>query len=75
MVVHFASSKKNEPSILVLLNASHVVVPAKIPYRDTHKWKPLLSTVAAKATTDSNEDSIQLEPRSVYIYQGDLISQ
>lgn len=72
MAVKFVSPHKNEPAILVLLNASHVVVKAQLPCTELHRWKPLLNTLL-KTETAISKTSLQLEPRSVYIYVGKSI--
>jgi len=71
MVVKFVSPFQNEPAIMVLLNASHVAVEAKLPCCDAHVWKHLVNTSLQPVTT-SEQDTIQLEPRSVYVYEGKL---
>jgi len=73
MVVKFISPNKSDTAILVLLNASHVAVHAKIPACDTYKWKPILST-ATDTIANMLEDSIELKPKSVYILQGTFVS-
>ena len=72
MAVKFLSPYKNEPAILVFLNASHVEILAKMPCFDNYKWIPLINTTAQAA--DINTDSeLTLEPRSLYVYEGNLI--
>jgi glycogen operon protein len=73
MAVKFLSSHKDEPAILVFLNASHVQVMAKIPCCDTYKWKLLIKTVPQKVDRNS-KDEILLESRSVYVYEGNLLN-
>ena len=72
MVVKFVSPHKNEPAILVFLNASHVTVEAKKPYCETHEWKSLLHT-PVQAAVETGKDMIQMEPRSVYVFEGKVI--
>ncbi|HEY7986030.1 MAG TPA: glycogen debranching protein GlgX [Methylophilaceae bacterium] len=72
MAVKFLSPHKNEPAILVFLNASHVQVMAKIPCCDTFKWKLLIKTVPQRVDRN-NKDEILLESRSVYVYEGNLL--
>ncbi|OAM51477.1 glycogen debranching enzyme GlgX [Methylovorus sp. MM2] len=72
MVVKFISPNKSDTAILVLLNASHVAVHSKIPACDTYKWKQILNTVA-DTVMEIAEDSIELAPRSVYIFQGTFV--
>ena len=72
MVVKFMSPHKNESSILVFLNASHVTVEAQMPCNDLHHWKPVLNSILKKEIVDT-KTSLQLEPRSVYVYEEDLI--
>ena len=72
MAVKFMSPHKNESSILVFLNASHVTVEAQMPCNDVHHWKPVLNSILKNEIVDT-KTSLQLEPRSVYVYEGDLI--
>jgi glycogen operon protein len=73
MAVKFLSPHKNEPAILVFLNASHVEVLAKIPCCDSYEWKLLIKTVPHKIDRNS-ENEILLESRSVYVFEGNLLS-
>lgn len=72
MAVKFVSPHKNEPAILVLLNASHVPVATQMPCTEMHHWKPLLNTLL-KTQTAISKTSLQLEPRSVYVYEGEPV--
>ena len=72
MAVKFVSSHKDEPSILVFLNASHVTVDAQMPCHESHHWKPLVNSLL-KTETASSKTALQLEPRSVYVYEGELV--
>ena len=74
MGVKFVSPNKNESAVLVFLNASHVAVQAKMPYCESHAWKALINTALQPAITTA-ENTIQLEPRSVYVYEGNLIKK
>lgn len=72
MAVKFMSPNKNESSILVFLNASYVTVEAQMPCNDVHDWKPVLNSILKNEIVDT-KTSLHLEPRSVYVYEGDLI--
>ena len=72
MSVKFVSPNKNESAILVFLNASHVAVTAKKPYCETHVWKPLVWSTTQQAEEGDEQDTIVLEPRSVYVFEGHL---
>ncbi|MCB5184455.1 glycogen debranching protein GlgX [Methylobacillus gramineus] len=72
MAVKFVPPNKNEAAVLVFLNASHVPIPAKIPYCDTYDWKLLINT-SLNPLPNIEHDTLQLEPRSVYVYEGNLI--
>ena len=73
MIVKFAPPNKNEPSILVCLNASHVAVEAVMPCTDLYNWKLLLNTVIMMKTVIVESTTVQLSPRSIYIYEGEMI--
>lgn len=72
MIVKFAPPNKHEPSILVLINASHVAVEAQIPCRDMHHWKPLINSTLS-TDIGLSDDKLQLQPRSIYVYEGEII--
>jgi isoamylase len=74
MIVKFSSLNKNEPPTLVLLNASHVTVEAVIPCTDSYQWKLLMDTVMTSESDDSKTNLV-LAPRSVYVFEGELIMQ
>lgn len=74
MMVKFSSSHKNEASILVLLNASHVNVEAVMPCTDLFRWKFLINTLIDDEDRDS-KTHLQLAPHSIYVYEGELIQQ
>ncbi len=72
MIVKFAPPNKDEPSILVLVNASHVLVEAQIPCRDMHQWKHLMNSTLS-TDLGLTDDKLQLQPRSIYVYEGEII--
>lgn len=74
MAVKFSSLNKNEPPVLVLLNASYVTVEAVMPCTDLYQWKFLMNTVM-ESETDDSKTSLMLAPRSVYVFEGELIKQ
>ena len=73
MVVKFVSPHRDEPPVLVMFNASHVKVHAKIPHCDTFAWQPLINSTLRHITTESQK-SIQMEPRSIYVFAGRSLS-
>ncbi|GAB7562560.1 glycogen debranching protein GlgX [Methylobacillus methanolivorans] len=74
MTVKFVPPDKTGCAILVMLNASHVTVPARLPYCDTYDWTLMLDTTL-NPIQNQEADQLILEPRSVYIYEGQLIRQ
>ncbi|MDI1310378.1 MAG: glycogen debranching protein GlgX [Methylotenera sp.] len=80
MMVKFSSFHKNEASILVFLNASHVNVEAVMPCTDLFKWKFLITTVLNKETVqikdvENSKNHLVLAPHSMYVYEGEVIQQ
>ncbi len=72
LIVKFASPFKNEPSILVLFNASHVEVKAKMPCTDAYSWKAIINTTPDAVVINGENEKI-LAPRSVYVYEGNAL--
>lgn len=73
MVVKFVAPHKDEPPILVLINASHVAVTARMPHCDNYKWELLIDTPLHPITTSRSKKSQLLEPRSLYVFEGKAI--
>jgi glycogen operon protein len=73
LIVKFASPFKNEPSILVLFNASHVEVKAKMPCTDAYSWKAIINTTPDAVVINGENEKI-LAPRSVYVYEGNALT-
>lgn len=74
MMVKFVPPIKSECAVLVMINASHVTVPAQLPYCETYDWSLLLDT-PLKPIPDQQGKDINLEPRSIYVYEGKLIAE
>lgn len=68
LAVKFTAPNKDEPAILVFLNASHVSIDAKIPCDKSYQWKHLLNTVSTKEVV-ATKKTLKLEPRSVYVFE------
>ncbi len=69
---HQTNTEKAEPSILVFINASHVPIDAQIPCKDQHHWKHVLNS-AEHADINESDETLQLQPRSVYVFEGESI--
>ncbi|HEY0269346.1 MAG TPA: glycogen debranching protein GlgX [Methyloradius sp.] len=74
MIVKFVSKDKNESTILVCINASHVEVEAIIPNDDRYQWKHLIDT-ALNAPEKVVSSPVKLQPRTLHIYKGNAVKQ
>jgi glycogen operon protein len=69
IVVKYLSPKKDEPAILVIVNASHLSFDALTPCNNELTWKELLNTTLEdKSNYDGNK--LTLAGRSVYVFEG-----
>jgi isoamylase len=70
LIVKLLAKNKHEQSILVIINAAHVAVNAVVPDCEIRKWHYLISSNDG-AKELSRKQKIELQPRSIYVYESE----
>ena len=70
IVVKYLAPKKDEPAVLVIINASHLSFDAQTPCNDEISWIEILNTTAEDKSNYDNNNKLTLQGRSIYVFEG-----